>query len=260
MKKVAGWLIIACLVLGIQIKADAATIPQQVGDIFVQDHADVLTPEQKSELITLGKNLEAGTTAQVVVMTIPSLEDETVETYALKAFREYGIGQQGENNGVLFLVAMKERKMRIEVGYGLEGALPDGKVGRVLDEYAYPYFEQDQYGQGIINTYKVLYNEVAAEYNWNGEVAQVQRVGNQGGGGGFPTILVMIILFFVISSFFGGGGGGRGGGRRRRSVVFFPPFLGGGGGFGGGGSGGGFGGFSGGGGGSSGGGGASRGW
>ena len=253
MKKVAGWLIMACLVIGIQFEADAATIPQQVGDIYVQDFAGLLSPELETELITLGKNLEAGTTAQVVVMTIPSLEGETVESYALKAFREYGIGQQEKNNGVLFLVATKEREMRIEVGYGLEGALPDGKVGRILDEYAVPFMKQGQLDQGIMNTYKVLYNEVAAEYNWNGEVAQVQGGGNQGGGGGLSSILVFIILFFIISSFFGGGGGGRGGGRRRRSVVFFPPFIGGGGG-------GGFGGFSGGGGGSSGGGGASRGW
>ena len=259
MKKVAGWLILVCLLVGIQFKANAATIPQQVGDIYVQDFAGLLSPEQQSELVTLGKNLEAGTTAQVVVMTIPSLEDETVESYALKAFREYGIGKERENNGVLFLVSMKEEMMRIEVGYGLEGALPDGKVGRILDEYAFPFMEQ-QPDQGIMNTYKVLYNEVAAEYNWNGEVAQVQQVGNQGGGGGgFSTIVIMIVLFFIISSFFGGGGGGRGGGRRRRSVVFFPPFIGGGGGFGGGG-GGGFGRCTGGGGGSSGGGGASRGW
>lgn len=259
MKKVAGWLILTCLLIGIQFNADAATIPQPVGDIYVQDFAGLLSPEQESELVTLGKNLEAGTTAQIVVMTIPSLEDETVESYALEAFREYGIGNQEKNNGVLFLVSVKEEMMRIEVGYGLEGALPDGKVGRILDEYAFPFMEQ-QPDQGIVNTYKVLYNEVAAEYNWNGEVAQVQQVGNQGGGGGgFSTIVIMIVLFFIISSFFGGGGGGRGGGRRSRSVVFFPPFIGGGGGFGGGG-GGGFGGFTGGGGGSSGGGGASRGW
>lgn len=258
MKKVAGWLILTCLLIGIQFNADAATIPQPVGDIYVQDFAGLLPPEQESELVTFGKNLEAGTTAQVVVMTIPSLEDETVESYALKAFREYGIGNEEKNNGVLFLISTGEQEMRIEVGYGLEGALPDGKVGRILDEYAVPYMQQGQFDLGIMNTYKVLYNEVAAEYGWNGEVAQVQTVGNQGGG--FSTIVIMIILFFIISSFFGGGGrGGRGGGRRRRSVVFFPPFIGGGG-FGGRGGGGGFGGFSGGGGGSSGGGGASRGW
>lgn len=254
MKKVAGWLIIICLLIGHQIHADAATIPDRVGDVYVQDFANVLSPDQKSELISLGKNLEAGTTAQIAVMTIPSLEDETVESYALKAFRQYGIGSKEKNNGVLFLVAMNERKMRIEVGYGLEGALPDGKVGRILDEYAMPYMKQGEPEEGIMNTYKVLYNEVAAEYDWDGEVAQVEKADNEGGGG-FPSILVLIILFFIISSFFGGGGGGRGGGRRRRSVVFVPPFMGGGG-FGGGGGGG----FSGGGGGSSGGGGASRGW
>ena len=260
MKKIAGWLILLCLLIGNQIHADAATIPDQVGDIYVQDFAGVLSPEQKSELISLGKNLEAGTTAQIAVMTIPSLEDETVEGYALKAFRQYGIGSKEKNNGVLFLVAPKERKMWIEVGYGLEGALPDGKVGRILDEYAMPYMKQEEYDKGIINTYKVLYNEVAAEYNWDGKVAQVDQAEDESGGG-FPSIIIFIILFFIISSFFGGGGGGRGGGRRRRNVVFIPPFMGSGGGFGGGGFGsGGGGGFTGGGGGSSGGGGAGRGW
>ncbi|MBU5873027.1 TPM domain-containing protein, partial [Vibrio cholerae O1] len=72
------------------------------------------------------------------------------------AFRQYGLGNKTMNNGVLLVVAVKDRKIRIEVGYGLEGALPDGKVGRILDQYAIPYLKENKPDAAVINTYKKL--------------------------------------------------------------------------------------------------------
>lgn len=234
----------------------AAEFPELTDDIYVQDISDVLTNEEEEELRRLGAGLEDATTAQVAAMIIPSLEGEPIESYAVEALRHYGIGSEEENNGVLIVVSTGDREIYITTGYGLEGALPDGKVGRILDEYAVPYLQQDEYGEGIINTYKALYQEVSAEYGWDGEPVEPQRAEESSEGGISPIytiVIVIVILYFLTRGGGGRGGGGRYGRRTRRGVFMGTGGFGGG--FGGGG-----GGFRGGGGGSGGGGGAGRGF
>ena len=85
--------------------------------------------------------------------------------YSTNLFRQFGIGDKEKNNGLLILIALEERKSRIEVGYGLEGVLPDGKTGRIQDEYMIPYFKDNNFDEGILNGYKALFKEVANEYN-----------------------------------------------------------------------------------------------
>lgn len=239
----------------------APDIPDPQGDIYVQDFEGLMTPEQVREVNVLGRALEDRTKAQIAVLTVTSLDGYSVEEYALQAFRKYGLGDKKLNNGVLLLLSMEDgepgnRPLRIEVGYGLEGALPDGKVGRILDQVTIPYLVNNQPGEAIVETYKTLYNEVAKEYGVEDqltpqEIAIPESESNDDGGSGL-WIIPLIIFLAVDFIFFGGrmtifllamlsrggGGGGRGG------------FGGGGGGFGGGSRGGG--------GGSSGGGGASR--
>lgn len=239
----------------------AADIPKPVGHIYVQDFANLLSEDQEQELIQYGMQLEEATGAQLVVLTVNSLENESIEMYSVQAFREYGIGQKGKDNGVLLLVAPNEGELWITTGYGLEGALPDGKVGRIRDDVAFPFMRQGELDLGIINTYKALFNEIAKEYNWDGELADIQiedgyRDSNPGIP--FPFIILIVIIFIILTS---RGGGGGSGGRRRGGPIFFPGSFGGGGrggGFGGGFGGGG--GFRGGGGGSTGGGGAGGRW
>ena len=154
--------------------ANAAEVPKPVGHIYVQDFANILNAEQKEELVNYGMQLDDATGAQLVVMTIDSLEGEAIEEYSVKVFREYGIGQKEKNNGVLFLVALNDGALWISTGYGLEGALPDGKIGRIRDQYAFPYMREGKFDLGIMNTYKALFNEIAKEYNWDGEFAPVQ--------------------------------------------------------------------------------------
>ncbi|WP_235753919.1 YgcG family protein [Psychrobacillus sp. INOP01] len=241
-----------------------AAIP---GELYVQDFYDVLSEEQEQEIEVLGQNLEKATGSQIVVMTVESLEGQDVATYAVDVMRGYGIGDEEKDNGVLFILEMDPNKVGnrdvyIGVGYGLEGALPDGKVGRILDEYTYPFLEQGDAPGAILSTYQLLYNQVATEYGWDGELATPQEpsplAGSTGGGFSLPMIIVGIVVIYLIMQMMSGGGGGTGSGRRRNSTRMFGP-GGFGGGFGGGGrsSGGGFGGF---GGGSSGGGGAGRKW
>jgi uncharacterized protein len=233
----------------------AATVPKPVGDIYVQDFAGLLSDEQKAELNQFATQLEDGTTAQIAVLTIDTLEGEDIEGFSNRAFREYELGSAEENNGVMLVIAMEEREMWVEVGYGLEGALPDGKVGRILDEFTVPYMKQDAPDQAILNTMKVFYEEIAKEYKWDGEsVNPVQAENISGDGGGSKSTIITVIIFIIIFFIFSNRGGGRGPGSRGRGGF---PMIGPGsfGGFGRGG-----GGFRSGGGGSSGGGGAGRSW
>lgn len=259
--RIVSLLLLACVLLGGPAPLFAApNIPEPQGDIYVQDFENLLTAEQTRELNSLGRALEDRTKAQIAVLTVPTLDGYTVEEYALQALRKYGLGDQKLNNGVLLLLSMEDgepgnRPLRIEVGYGLEGALPDGKVGRILDQVTIPYLVNNQPGEAIVETYKTLYNEVAREYGVEGtltpqEIAVPEAsAGNDGDGRLSSGWIILIIAFLAVDFIF----------FRGMMTMFLISILGRGGGRGGGGGfGGGGGGFRGGGGGSSGGGGASR--
>lgn len=205
--------------------AEDVQIPAPVGDIYVQDFANVLNETERTELIKLGRNIEDQTTAQIAVLTVDSIGDRPIEEFANEAFRQYGIGNKQENNGVLLVLSMQERKVRIEVGYGLEGRIPDGKAGRILDEYAIPYLKNRQPNRAIVETYTALGNEVLAEYGKEGEVTkQPEPTADKGIGiPGWLLVIVVIVVVFLDFKFFGGTltylllsiisrGGGRGGG------------------------------------------------
>ncbi len=262
----------ACVILLLLVPttAFAADVPTwNSNDAYVQDHANLLSNEEKAELNRLGKQLNEGTSAELVVLIVPNIGDASPDEYAVEALRKYKLGKKGKDNGALLLVTTEQyngsqRWFQLSVGYGLEGALPDGKVGRIIDEVSMPYLKEQQPNAAITEGYKSFYNEIAKEYNWNGEVAQVETVDQSSGDSGFGIpfpiiILIIIIILFNIRGNGGGRGGGPGGRRRRGVPVFFPGSFGGSGGGSGFGGSGGFGGF-GGGGGSGGGGGAGRGW
>lgn len=199
-------------------------IPTAVGDIYVQDFADVLTEDEENQLKRLGRNLDDQTTAQVAVLTVKTIGEKTISEYANEAFRQYGIGSKEKDNGVLLVLATDDRAVYIEVGYGLEGRIPDGKAGRILDDYTIPNLKNDQPNQAIIKTYEILANEVADEYG----ITVQQESGNQATtdeGFDFPQwllIIIIVVLVFLDFKFFGGtltyfllsiiSRGGRGGG------------------------------------------------
>ncbi|MGI2329370.1 TPM domain-containing protein [Planococcus sp. YIM B11945] len=190
----------------------AVEFPELTGDIYIQDISDVLTPEEEDELRQLGTELEDATTAQLAVMVIPSLEGEPIADYALKALRHYGVGTKEENNGALMIVSTGDREIYITTGYGLEEILPDGEVGRILDGYAIPYLKEDNYALGIRNTYKALYREVAAAYDWDdGSKAPqaLQAAAPEEKDVWLIPRMVLVIGFviWVIVSLFGGGAG-----------------------------------------------------
>jgi uncharacterized protein len=226
-------------------------LPKPTG--FVNDFANVIPGPQRSRIAAVCTELNRKTGAELAVATVPDLGGSTVEVYANRLFQEWGLGQKGKDNGVLILLAVADRKIWIEVGYGFEAILPDGKVGGILDEYAMPFLRRNDFGNGLFATTAAVAQVIAqdAGVTLTGQIQPAQQrpvpVRNVRGMQIIP-IIIFIILMIVTRGrilpwllFFMMMGGGRGGG----------------GGFGGGGFGGGFGGF---GGGSSGGGGAGRGF
>ena len=140
-------------------------VVDQTTEFYVNDYADIVSPEVEEHIININKNLHKETGAQVVVVTVNSLNGYSVEEYATTLFRKFGIGDKEKNNGVLLLISKGDRLLRIEVGYGLEGAIPDGKAGRIRDTYITPYLKNDDWDNGIKNGFDAIIVEVCEEYN-----------------------------------------------------------------------------------------------
>jgi len=148
-----------------------AQIPKKpVENVYIFDYANLIDSSDEEKMRALAKEIEDKSKAEIVVVTVESLGSYTIEEYANELFRSWGIGDKELNNGILILVNKenlllgKRGRIRIEVGYGLEGAIPDGKAGRILDEYAIPAFERKEYSKGIKDTFLAVASEVANEY------------------------------------------------------------------------------------------------
>lgn len=127
--------------------AQALDVPALAGR--VNDHAGLLSPAASAALTKTLKDFEARTGHQIAVLTLASLEGEPLEPYSLKVIRAWGLGRKGANDGVLFLISKADRKLRIEVGHGLEGSLPDALAGRIISETVVPRFKAGDYEGGI---------------------------------------------------------------------------------------------------------------
>ena len=227
---------------------------------YVSDFAGVLSPETQASLNALCAQVDRQAHAQIAVVTIKSLDGQPIENFATELEDKWKVGKKGTDRGLLLIFAPNDRKYRIEVGYGLEGILPDGRVGDI-GRLMVPYLRQNNYDAAVTLAVRQIAGVIAADAGVTlntgprrvtAPQAQPLTLGQMALLG---IVLLLVVLFlarfggsgllgFLIGMFMGGGGGGGWGGR------------GGGGGFGGG-DGGGFGGF---GGGSSGGGGASGDW
>lgn len=225
---------------------------------YVSDFVGTISLQDQQGINNLAMELENKTTAQLAVVTVPSTSPDTIEYFAVKLFEKWKIGQKGKDNGVLLLVALKDKAVRIEAGYGLEGALPDALCNKIIQSIIIPNFKKGQYSEGIKEGAKAIVSFVAREYNTQIDGANVtsESLSQNEKDGSSPVNLVIFLIFFLLiisRPFFWH----RGGSRPRYGGGYW---SGSGGGFGGGGFGGGSGGFGGFGGGSSGGGGASGRW
>lgn len=221
----------------------------------VVDGAEMLSPEAEARLTQMLQAHEQASTEQVVVVTLPGLQGFPIEDFGYQLGRHWGIGQKGEDNGALLIVAQDEQKIRIEAGYGLEGRLTDAESSFIINRIITPAFRQGDFQAGIVSGAAAMIQVLGGQplALAQGQQRAVQDKPNAGLVGLF-FLLMWVVVFFI------GGRGGRGGrgGAALLGAAMLGGMLGGrGGGFGGGGFGGG--GFGGGGGGF-GGGGASGGW
>ncbi|MCU0980499.1 MAG: TPM domain-containing protein [Pirellulaceae bacterium] len=115
----------------------------------VNDFAQLLNAAERTAMEERLVQLQQKTGAEMAVVTLPSLEGGQIDDFAHKLFQQWGVGKKGKDNGLLLLVAVQDRKARIEVGYGLEAILPDALAGRVLDEQLFPAFKQQRYAEGL---------------------------------------------------------------------------------------------------------------
>lgn len=197
-KKMAIIIIMMILFLNILgIKSFALVEP--TNDFYVNDYANLLSTDVEEYIISTNKTLNSQTGAQIVVVTVPNLEGQSIEEYATSLFRKFGIGDKTKNNGVLMLLALEERQMRIEVGYGLEGVLTDGKTGRIQDEYIIPYLKENNWNEGIRNGYSKILEEVANEYNVDVGNINTTYVG-ESNTEGIQLLVAFIAIAIIIFS------------------------------------------------------------
>ncbi len=228
----------------------AQNIPQPSG--WVNDFAGVIGNEYKEKLNSLIEELEQKTSSEIAVVTVNSISPYGEIEYARLLFDNWKPGKKGKDNGALVLLAIKERRWRIETGYGVEGILPDGLCGEIGRNYMVPYFKEGNYGeglyQGVIKIAQVIGKEANIELNTLQGIkgATLTQINSRDSGDAIIIIIVFLLFFgiLILPILFC---------RRNNNVFWGGGYHGGEGGFGGGGGFGGFGGGGGGGGGAGGG-------
>jgi len=139
--------LVALVLALLALAAHAADVPYLSGRVV--DDAEILSPAVRDTLTRTLKDYEDKTTTQIVVLTVPTLGGDGIEDFATRVFEAWKLGQKGKDNGVLVIVVPRDRKMRIEVGYGLEGTLPDVAAARIIRNVMTPRFKDNDFDQGI---------------------------------------------------------------------------------------------------------------
>lgn len=173
--------------------ASALEVPPKPTDIPVVDQTNTLSPEQKATIAAKIAEERAATGNQIAVLMIPTLGDDALENYSLNVAREWGIGSKERNTGVLLLVVKDDRKLRIEVGYGLEGALTDIRSNQIIRDRIRPAFQKGDYFSGIQSGVEGIILAVHEEVDPNLSKATTS------GAAHFPWEMVMFAAFFGFS-------------------------------------------------------------
>ncbi|MFA5388786.1 MAG: TPM domain-containing protein [Candidatus Omnitrophota bacterium] len=197
---------------------------------YVNDHAGILSNDTRLKLTALAGEVETKTTSQIAIMTVDTTSPLDIETYAVKLFEKWGIGQKGKDNGILVLVAEKDRAVRIEVGYGLEGAIPDALANNIIEKSMIPFFKNGDYDAGVLQAAAMISKLIAGEYNVEISGLDDIKIGapsKEPSIFDFLFLLIIIIILIRVRLFwflpmpgkrnrgnywYGGGSGGFGGG------------------------------------------------
>ncbi len=187
---------------------------------LVSDYANLFPTQQVVELEGFLQDVKNKTTAEIAVVTLPSLDGGEISDFATRLFEKWGIGKKGKDNGILLLMALQDRKTRIEVGYGLEGLIPDARAGQILDENVIPFFKEGKFSDGLINGAHAIGLIVAkdAGVSMTGTVVAVQApVASSTGGStpvgafifmGFVAALILLGVWAKKTGRISSGGGG----------------------------------------------------
>ncbi len=241
MKRFSFFVFLTLLLSSVFALAKDQALPVASG--YLNDTVGMVDVQDQNAINNFARELETKTTAQISVVTINTTQPETIEQYAVRLFKQWGIGQKGKDNGVLFLIAKNDRTVRIEVGYGLEGVLTDATCSGIINQIVVPLFKQGQISKGVLEGSKAIIALIAKDsgIEITGKEQAVYNQLHQDSSAIWVIIFIFIIIFVFYSSSFvrpgvgwygysGGGRDGFGGGSSGGGGF---------GGFGGGGSGGG---------------------
>lgn len=193
---------------------------------WVSDFAGVINEETKQQIESIITELEQKTSAEIAIVSLDTIENYTIEEFATRLFEKWGIGKKGKDNGVLLVAVIKDKKVRIEVGYGLEGILPDGLCGEILDKYVVAYFKNGDYSKGFLYGTAAIAKVIAKDAGVELTDEAYQNIKLEKEPNFFEFLirtLFFIIIFNIISRYpflgfwilssgrFRGGGFGRGG-------------------------------------------------
>jgi len=180
------------------------TFPKPQG--LINDFANVISPQYEQKLTQVTGELLRKTDVPVVVVTMPDIGGEDYNEYANRLYAAWGIGKKGEDRGVLIFVTLKERKMRIETGYGIEGLIPDGLAGEIRDQYIIPYLKRNQFGEGLLNGILAIASIIAkdADVSLTGQVPVKRLPKRRSGLSALVTIFLLLLIFFSVGRRRGG--------------------------------------------------------
>jgi uncharacterized protein len=235
-------LAIILLLFGLRVFANEVIPPAP--DRYFNDYASVVSAQTASQLNSTLENFERQSSDQILVAIYPTMQsDSSIEDYTVRVARAWKVGQQNKNNGAVLFIFVQDHQMFVEVGYGLEGVLPDALCKRIIDEQISPRFHNGDYDGGCTAGVQGILAAVQGEYKGSGTTVAEQngfaRQHQDDVGSIVKIIFIVVVVFIILSSnrsrrgggggfiYTGGGWGGGGGG-----------FSGGGGSFGGGGAGG----------------------
>lgn len=224
LRRLAVLLLAISVVFGVCARAETVSqLPQPTS--YVSDFAGVIDADSKQQMEQLSREVHQQAHATVIIVTIHSLEGESIEEFSNDLYEKWKIGPRDSDRGILMLLAVNDRKRRIEVGYGLEGILNDAKVGDI-GRTMVPYLQRGEYGPGLLQAEQQIASVIAADAHVTLAPLQhpVRQPAPQRGRKDWLGIVVFfIILFFIFGGRGGGwlpwfflgnmmGGGGRGGG------------------------------------------------
>ncbi len=176
-------------------------LPTPNSSFYVYDEANLISTSTELEIVKLSEALEKESGAQIVVVTLESLSNYDLDQYAVQLFRQWGIGDAKKNNGVLIILSYTERDVRIEVGYGLEGAIPDSVAGRILDESMLPSLKDGNYDKAFLDTYTSVLNRVMNEYGIT-SLEGVEASGTNSEEIPLLWIIIIGIILLTLDGFF----------------------------------------------------------